>query len=84
MKFEDLSGFAQAAMNQLFMRGPTWDGDITSKAGRGELVANGLAFHDEGWASLTARGVAMAVAAPVRGWADQRWYRKQNNLPEES
>jgi hypothetical protein len=52
-----LSPAAIDVLGQLFVQGPTWDGNIISKAGRGELVRAGLAFHSEGWASLTEEGV---------------------------
>lgn len=78
-KFEELSSAAKDNMMCLFLHGPTWDGNVPSKAGRDELVTAGLAFHRNGWASLTKRGVDMAIKAPVKGWSDQRWYRKQQS-----
>ena len=79
--FEQLSGAAKDTMNALFIRGPLWDGDVPSKSGRDELLKLGIIFRTEGWQSLTEWGVTVAIEAPVKGWADQRWYRKQRNLP---
>lgn len=77
---ESLSGAAKDVAMQLFVSGPTWDGDLAAKSGRDELVALGLAFRVEGWQSLTVDGVAFAMTADVSKWADKRWYRKQQNL----
>lgn len=41
----------------LFFHGPTWDGNVPSKAGRDELVRMGLAARGNGWQWLTAAGV---------------------------
>jgi hypothetical protein len=56
-----LSSAAIDVLGQLFVQGPVWDGNIISKAGRGELVRAGLAFHFHGWASLTEEGVYVCV-----------------------
>lgn len=64
---------------QLFVEGPTWDGNLVSKSDRDELLSCGLADKNgEGWNFLTAPGVAEAVACGLgaEGWADQRYYRK--------
>lgn len=81
MSFEaiELSHAAVSMIEQLFIAGPAWDGDVCSKSGREELVQAGLAFHDNGWCSLTAEGVRVAV-----GWnfealskrRDRRWIQK--------
>jgi hypothetical protein len=49
------------AMLQLFLRGPTWDGDLVSKAGRTGLVDLGYAERCNGWQQLTSRGFEVAV-----------------------
>lgn len=51
-------------------------------AGRDELVAAGYVYHREGWAYLSHAGVAAALQHDAKPRRDQRWYRKQNNLPE--
>jgi hypothetical protein len=58
-----LTDAAIEVLGQLFVSGPTWDGNISSKSGRDELVAGGLAWHENGYASLTPEGVRMAA-----GW----------------
>jgi len=75
-----MSGAAFDVLGQLFMRGPTWDGNITSKSGRGELVDLGLAFHAHGFASLTPEGVRVAIEwkgfhRPLTEWS-RNWLRK--------
>lgn len=64
-----LTGYAIETLGQMFTRGPTWDGNIVSKSGRDELVRAGLAFHANGWASLTDEGIRTAV-----GW-DRQYLR---------
>ncbi len=56
-----MTGFAREVMQQLFFNGPTWDGDIISKTGRGELGQLGYAHHEFGWARLTREGVEFAI-----------------------
>lgn len=75
----ELSGAAIDVLGQLYVSGPTWDGNITSKVGRGELVAAGLAWHEHGYASLTPEGVYIAVnwdRAQLIRRHDQRWIKK--------
>jgi hypothetical protein len=79
-KTQPLSSAAKEVLGQLFMKGPTWDGNVVSKSGRGELVAAGLAFHDNGFASLTPEGVRVAVEwndfhQPLTEWS-KAWRRK--------
>jgi hypothetical protein len=74
-----LSSAAKDVLMQLFVTGPTWDGNITSKAGRGDLILAGLAFHENGWASLTPEGVRVAAGwelHELRQRQDKRWYQK--------
>jgi len=75
-----LSSAAKDVLGQLFMNGPTWDGNIVSKSGRGELVEAGLAFHAHGFASLTSEGVHVAIEwqdfhGPLTDWS-KRWIAK--------
>jgi hypothetical protein len=79
-QFARLSGAAKDVMMQLFVTGPTWDGNVIAKSGRDELCAAGVAEHRNGWAYLTREGVEMAIVAPVKDWSDQRWWRKQQSL----
>jgi hypothetical protein len=83
----ELSPCAVSVLGQLFVEGPTSDDNITSKAGRCDLVSVGLAFHEAGLSSLTRDGVRLA-----REWdlcslyarRDRRWYLKvrTNTRPE--
>lgn len=61
-----LSPSAIAVLHQLFKTGPTWDGNIVSKSGRGELIAAGYAGRVSGFrlhfAFLTKDGVALAAS----------------------
>lgn len=77
IEWAELGNAAKDVMMQCFVKGPMWDGNVSSKTGRGELVERGLAEHAFGWCWLTHAGVRMAVEAPVKGWSDQRWHRKQ-------
>lgn len=80
LTLDSLSGAAKDVMMQLFVTGPTWDGNVVAKSGRNELVSLGLAQHRNGWAYLTDSGVEMAISANVKGWSDQRWHRKQQTI----
>ena len=76
-----LSPNAVECLGQLFVSGPTWDGHICTKAGRGELLKLGLADRVNGFAFLTKEGVELAISwdnAQLRTWPDQRWYKKKN------
>jgi hypothetical protein len=84
MKVRPLSPNAIECLGQLFVKGPTWDGDIVSKVGRGELFECGLVDRVEGFSFLTREGVQLAIewnSAELRTWHDQRWYRKKSCLP---
>jgi hypothetical protein len=75
-----LSSAAIEVLGQLFVKGPTWDGNISSKSGRGELCEAGLAERGFGWAWLTRDGVQAAVEWKAKDRHDQRWYRKAATL----
>jgi hypothetical protein len=78
-KVQPLSSAAVGVLGQLYVSGPTWDGNICSKNGRGELVRAGLAWHEHGYASLTPEGVRTAVEwdrAELRRRDDRRWLNK--------
>lgn len=79
-QFRALSSAAVDALGQLFVHGPTWDGDIISKTGRDDLIELGLASRAEGWAFITEKGLRLAISVEVKGRHDQRWYRKQQCL----
>lgn len=46
---------------QLWMHGPTWDGNIASKSGRDGLCNLGLVQHEKGFAWLTRAGVHYCI-----------------------
>lgn len=66
-------------MGQLFLAGPTWDGNVASKSGRDELYALGMIERHEGWQWLNKRGLKAALEADVKSLNDQRWRKKQLN-----
>lgn len=45
----------------MFKHGPTQDGNVPSKCGRDELVADGFAERFDGWNWLTYEGVTLAL-----------------------
>lgn len=70
--------YKSEALMQLFVQGPTWDGNLVSKEQRTALVVAGLAVQWDGWNFLTQEGVEAAVAGGLaaRDWHDKRWYNK--------
>lgn len=79
-KAEPLSSAAIDVLAQLYVSGPTWDGNVSSKVGRGELIRAGLAWHEHGYASLTPEGVRVAIEWPIKDILrrhDQRWAKKR-------
>lgn len=78
---EEHDGAARDVLRQLFIKGPTWDGDITSKSGRDELFAAKLAAYDDGWTFLTPDGVKAAMAAGFDREKEQRDMSKALILP---
>lgn len=74
-----LSPTAIEVLGQLYVNGPTWDGNIISKTARGELVDVGFAWHAHGYASLTPEGVKLAVEwdrAYLKRAGYKRWIEK--------
>ena len=71
-----ISSAAIDTLRQMFLRGPTWDGNLVSKSGRSELVTLGLAECWDGWQWLTAAGVELAVTAGTERVKDDEWRRK--------
>lgn len=79
-KIMGMSSAASDVLWQLFRNGPTWDGDITSKDGRGDLFRAKLAARVEGWSYLTAEGMELAVRVHLMGDRKERWDRKRRAL----
>lgn len=77
---QSITSAAIDVLGQLFVSGPTWDGNIVSKSGRNELMSVGLVDRINGWAFLTREGVQAAVEWKTKDRADQRWYRKAATL----
>ncbi|MEN3238569.1 hypothetical protein PUR29_34585 [Methylobacterium ajmalii] len=50
-------------LRQLFLDGPTWDGDIISKTARNEVILMGLAEREDGYTQLTREGLRHALIA---------------------
>lgn len=76
---EVLSGAAVEMLGQLYVNGPTWDGNVASKSGRDALCRAGLAWHEHGYASLTPEGVHVAINWDrdfLRRCHNQRWIEK--------
>jgi hypothetical protein len=79
-KVDGLSSAAVEMLGQLYVGGPTWDGNVCSKQGRGELCRAGLAWHEHGYASLTPDGVRIAVEWPIADLQrrhNDRWLKKR-------
>lgn len=75
----ELSPCAVSVLGQLFVEGPTSEDNLTSKAGRCDLVSAGLALHEAGMSSLTPHGVRLAGEWDLRSLyarRDRRWYLK--------
>lgn len=70
--------YTSETLMQLFVQGPTWDGNLVSKEERDRMVDAGLANRWNGWNYLTQEGVEAAVAGgrAARQWHDKRWYKK--------
>ncbi len=78
-KIMGMSSAAREVLRCLFFHGPTWDGDIPSKTGRGELGQLGLAHHEFGWAWLTREGVDFALTVMLLGDEKEKWMRNRSN-----
>lgn len=58
---EGISGAERETLWCMFLRGPTWDGDLPSKSGRSDLIDKGYAERGDGWNWLTTTGVLLAL-----------------------
>ena len=76
------TGAVGAVIRCLFFHGPTWDGNIPSKAARDELERLGLVNHRFGYAWLTDAGVEVAINAGFdrdkERWEVAKWMRRQS------
>lgn len=69
---EGLSAAARDVLKQLFVMGPTPDGDLASKGGRSDLMAAGLVERFDGWNALSRKGFVDAVALGLGDFKDAR------------
>lgn len=60
-KIEPMTGAARDDLYCMFMNGPTWDGNLPSKAGRDWLIDRAYAARGHGWNWLTTEGVLLAL-----------------------
>lgn len=67
-------------LEQLFMFGPTWDGNIVSKSGRDQLFDLKLAARVEGYSFLTAAGIRLALSNRVDRKKEVRHRRDRERL----
>lgn len=72
-----MSGAAREVLKCLFFHGPTMDGDIPSKTGRGELCKLGLAERMDGWQWLTREGVDFSITIMLLGQEKEKWQRQR-------
>jgi hypothetical protein len=80
IKETPLSPAAIGMLGQLYVSGPTWDGNVCSKPGRAELCRAGLAWHAHGYAQLTQEGVRVATEWNISDLSrrnEQRWVDKR-------
>jgi len=67
-----MSTSAFAVLEQLFLVGPTWDGNVISKQGRDELIEYDYAFRVDGYASLTPKGVELVTRSEIAHKKERR------------
>jgi hypothetical protein len=79
MQSVDLAPDEKECLEQLFFSGPTWDGDIVSKAGRAGLVRRGYVERENGWSQLSSAGFVLAVRA---GLGDDKERRDRKRWSE--
>jgi len=75
----DIAPDERECLRQLFLNGPTWDGDLVSKAGRTGLVQRGYAEQCNGWQQLTSAGFNVAVRAGLGDDKERRDNRRRRD-----
>ena len=69
--------YTSETLMQLFVQGPTWDGNLVSKEERDRMVDAGQPTDGTAGRDLTQEGVvALAGGMAARHWRDKRWYKK--------
>jgi len=83
MTYSDNPHHKNEVLMQLFVEGPTWDGNLISKSDRDELVDADLVERWQGWNFLTLDGVKAALSGghAAKDRVDTRWYRKATVQP---
>jgi hypothetical protein len=79
---QPLSPSAVEMLGQLYVNGPTWDGNVCSKQGRADLCRAGLAWRAHGYAQLTQEGVRIAAEWDIRDLQrrhEARWLKKRRD-----
>ena len=79
MQSIDLAPDEKECLQQLFFNGPTWDGDLVSKAGRTGLVNRGYAERCNGWQQLKSAGFELAVRAGLGDDKERRDNRRRRD-----
>lgn len=80
--FDKIIGLSPAerdVMRCLFFHGPTEDGDIPSKAARGDLVKRGFAHHEFGFAWLTRDGIEFGIKILLLDQQKEKWQRDRRS-----
>lgn len=72
---ETSTGAVRDMLRCLFFHGPTWDGNIPSKAARDGLCRAGMVHHEFGFAFLTRDGVELCVNLGLDR-EKEKWERK--------
>ena len=67
--------FSSDTLMQLFVQGPTWDGNLVSKQERDAMLQYGMCKRWNGWNWLTREGVEAAVAGGLAS-ANRAWREK--------
>lgn len=73
----DLAPDEKECLQQLFFNGPTWDGEIVSKAGRAGLHKRGYVERENGWTQLSSAGFVLAVRAGLGDEKERRDYKRR-------
>lgn len=63
---DDFTSAERDVLRQLFKNGPTWDGNIASKAGRSTLFSEKLAEYHNGYTQLTLSGLKRCLEDGMR------------------
>ena len=82
MQSLDVAPDEKECMLQLFFNGPTWDGDIVSKAGRAGLDRRGYVLRENGWTQLSQAGFVVAVRAGLGDDKERRDNRRRRENGE--